>query len=206
MCQLIEHIWHACHRLITPENIASIYRDSLVFILAMILLAIFRKPLASLLQRISENENSWLGKTKFIPSNLPTSESKFPSNENSGPAAQPAALVAEAKIDKYKSAHFYWLGSDLMQAIQSVAINNRREDAIQNLSQSLRHFKKSGLRDDEIERRLKWLIELNEKTVLSEWQKEQFRKDVINEIVIIRQKISDFVKKYAGQEFKAWED
>ena len=109
-------------------------------------------------------------------------------------------------IEQCKIAHIYWLGSDLADAIRLVAYTTEKEVATRCLSQALRHFRKAGLQNKPIEDRLAWIIDVSTKKLLSEWGTEISRRNLLNEIVVIKGQISKFIETKAGPNFKPWED
>jgi|GEM_PF-2622697 len=166
----------------------------------------FRDPIKTLLARVTKHKSNFLGENELLPD---PSLSKFlerpmPKKELIGSPSE--AGPVQEHLEYYKSAHFYWLGSDLMEAIRSVAVVPNKEAAIQSLSQSLRHFRKAGLHDKVIEERLTWLIDVNGKKLLSDWNSEVSRSDILNEILVIRAGISRLVNSEAGPQFNPWED
>lgn len=187
-------------RVITEESLAAIYHDTVLLLLAITLMMIFKEPIISLLKRINKHKSTLLGDNELSPDpNLSSYLKHKGANKGSKQRAEKASLGGAPELAH--SAHFYWLGSDLMEAIRSVAVVPNKEMLIQSLSQSLLHFKRAGLNDDELENRMEWLIDLNKKKVTSEWATEQNRRDILNEVLVARDRISRIVKDHAGPGF-----
>lgn len=216
---MLHYMRLAFERLITADSLTKLYHDTVTLAVAflhdllfatafVITVYVFRKPLSELLSRVTKHKNSILGETEFGSSPpIPSKFGEIPhdSSSTSNTTDQREPTVQEP-IEYYKSAHFFWLGSDLMESINSVAVTANRELTIQALNQVLRHFRKSGLRENSIEERAKWLIDINTKKLPSEWNTESFRRDVLNEIIVLKSKISALVDYKAGNQFKPWED
>lgn len=202
-------------QILTHENFPSIYHDTIYAIVLLIAFFLLREPITNLLGRISSNKNPVTGETNFRPVSAPGSKSRFKGEtegaeptgrENKRISPTTSSSPSSSTDDEYKIAHHFWLGSDLMEAVSSVAYVPNKEKTLQALRQCQRHFKKSGFSSEEIENRLSWIIDLCEKKVVSEWGTDQNRKDLLNEILVIRQKIAQFVEQRAGSEFDPWND
>jgi len=183
-------------------NFPDIYHDTVMALVILVAVYILRNPIQGLIDRIASNTNPITGETSFHPVGPSKKPSKFKEKkeESTSPEEEPRVHV------DYRVAHHYWIGSDLMQAVSSVAYVPDKETATGALRQSLRHFRKGGFSDPQIEERLQWIIELSEKKVLSEWKQDKFRKDLLNEILVARTMISKHIESVAGPEFKPWED
>jgi hypothetical protein len=210
---MIDYFKTTFERLITPETLPRLYHDTVLLVGLVAVAFLFRGHIKDLFERIIKHKDPVLGEWEFSQKSGSGSdrrghtqfmESAMTLKGVPAPATGGSAL--KDSIEYYRSAHFYWLGSDLMEAIQSVAVFPNRERTIQNLSQSLRHFKKAGLKDVAIETKLAWLIDINSKKLVSEWNSDASRKDILNEIIIVRSMISRFVENEAGERFKPFED
>ncbi len=135
--------------------------------------------------------------------------SKYPESEviksNSTGVAEPIQPTKEA-LEYFKSAHFYWLGSDMETAIRTVINMPEKDLTIRAIKQALWHFRNTGLNDTDIEERLRWLIKLNEDTLLSKWVTDTSRRDILNEILIVKTKIDHLVQREAGNKFRPFEN
>ena len=192
------NLTHFFGRLLTPESFPKLYHDTLLFTIVAVVLWRFRGGIGELVGRISKHKNP-LGEFEFSPN---PAASKFPDGTQKSEVAKLPLGPAVTNIEYYKTAHYYWLGSDLMEAVANVAFHANRDGTIGALRQSLRHFKQAGISDTEIEDRLTWLISENEKTLEPEWRKEEKRRDMLNEILVIRLKISHLINAKAGELFR----
>jgi hypothetical protein len=192
--------------LITQNSLPPLVHDATLWGIFLVALLLFRGQLRALLDRLLSHESGLFGKNKFAPN---PALSKFPESEtissDSSSAIRPTD-APKAPLDFYKSAHFYWLGSDMETAIRSVVNMPDKELTIRALTQALWHFRNTGLKDTDIEQRIRWLINLNEKTLISTWVTDSSRRDILNEVLIAKSKIDRLVQREAGTGFKAFEN
>ena len=183
-------------RLITPETLAGIYHDSVFLILGIAVICAFRKPITRLLGRLRSHESKFLGKNLL--------ESPYDSVHTRQPSPEGESCPLPDKIDRGKAAHFYWLGSDLMDLFRNLEVAPDKESAQVFLAQILHHFQKSGMKSNEIERQLEWVIRKSLEKPESKWNDLNSRRELANEILSIRRRISRFVVNSAGTGFVPW--
>lgn len=203
---MFEYLTKTFERLITADSFPQLYHDTVILAVGVVAAIALREPIKTLLARLTKHKSNFLGEYELLPD---PSLSKFleRTQQKKDLTLPPTETTpAPEHFEYFKSAHFYWLGSDLMEAIRSVAVAPNREAVIQSLSQSLRHFRKAGLQDNVIEERMEWLIDLNRKKLLSDWNSEASRSDILNEILVIQHSISSLVNSKAGPQFHPWED
>lgn len=177
---------------------------------ALIALWVLRRPIHELIGKVTEGESKWF-KLKFAQAqplhfNFRGPEAATVVQTTNPPPTGPAPgnVPTQDSIPYYKTAHFYWLGSDLMEATRNVALKWDKANITRPLRQSLWHFKQAGLNDSAIEAKMAWLIDIAAKKLASDWNNETTRKDIVNEIVIIWQMVSQLVGRKAGPQFKAF--
>ena len=192
--------------LITQNSLPPIYHDTALCVTVLTAAWLFRREIRNLVDRIKTHKSKWFGENEFAANELFVRFQKSLAPNLTSPAATETEGSTKTPLDFYKSAHFYWLGSDMETAIRSVITMPNKELTIRALTQALWHFRNSGLKEDDIEQRVRRLISLNENKVLSEWVTEISRKDILNEILVVKTKIDHFVQREAGAKFKPFEN
>jgi len=197
------------HKILTNANFPSIYHDTLFFAAILIGIIILRIPISDLLQRIISNKNPITGETNFDPVSPSKTPSKYTLESMSASEVDSAGQEEAEKgatDENYKIGHYYWLGSDLMQAIMSVAYVPNKEQTNYALSQAIRHYRKSGFSDKHLSERLEWVLSLSQNSMDSEWMKDSFRRDLLKELIALRNGLGDYVNAVAGNRFKPFTD
>jgi hypothetical protein len=196
-------------RLITEDSLPKLYHDSVILISILAVSLIFRGPISALIGRMKRHSSSWFGESEFdtlpVPQPKPQPTALAKESETSGTTIA-AAPGLEPTVEEYKIGHYYWLGSDLMEAVHNVAASPNKVEFMRALSQALRHYRKSGLSDKGIEQKLAWLVDLNGKTVQSDWVSDRHRRDMLTELVGVRSAVKTLIDQEAGPRFKPWVD
>jgi hypothetical protein len=108
-------------------------------------------------------------------------------------------------IDYYKSAHFYWLGIDLLDAFHNAFKQDGKGSVIRSVSQAFRHFKEAGFSNKGIQDHLQWIV-VTLRADKDNWQHHEYRSMMQDHILNVRDKITVLVEHEAGEAFKPFED
>jgi len=194
---MIDYARYTFERLITSKSFVDIFHDTVILILGLALIFALRKPVSNLLARLKSHESNLLGKIFLGP------ESYSPLPSEGLKSGQQTLLE---KIDRSQSAHFFWLGSDLIDFIlllssSDVRLKSKSESF---LIQIRHHFFSAGLENDEIEKDLEDLIRKCLETQGGDWRNENNRIAVRRAILSIRARIASLVELNAGPNFVPW--